>query len=294
MFERRLISDDKVAAALARLRADFDGNDAADADLIIEAVAEKLDVKRAVFQNLETVSKAGAILATNTSAIPLEDIATVLKAPERLIGLHFFNPVPVLPLVEVIWSKYSDQDMVNRGMQFAGQIGKMPVRCKSAPGFLVNRALLPYIFKAIEAVAAGESADHIDEALVDFGMPMGPIELADQIGLDVCLDAGIVLGIAPTAKTLLDEKVKAGTIGRKSGSGFYEWDGNKAIRARQSQDSSVMAAIAENMLAPMIEECQQAVDEQVVDSADSADAGMIFGIGFPGFRGGPLNWAGEQ
>ena len=151
LFERRLKSDDKVAAALARLRADFDGIDAADADLIIEAVAEKLHVKRAVFQNLETISKAGAILATNTSAIPLEDIATVLKAPERLIGLHFFNPVPVLPLVEVIWSKYSDQDMINRGMQFAGQIGKMPVRCKSAPGFLVNRALLPYIFKAIEA-----------------------------------------------------------------------------------------------------------------------------------------------
>jgi 3-hydroxyacyl-CoA dehydrogenase/enoyl-CoA hydratase/3-hydroxybutyryl-CoA epimerase len=294
LFERRLKNEDKVAAALERLRSDPDGQGAADADLVIEAVAEKLDVKQAVFQNLENVCKTGAILATNTSAIPLEDIATALNTPERLIGLHFFNPVPVLPLVEVIWSKYSDQDMVNRGMQFAGQIGKMPVRCKSAPGFLVNRALLPYIFKAIEAVAGGENADHIDEALVDFGMPMGPVELADQIGLDVCLDAGIVLGIAPAAKTLLDEKCKAGTIGRKSGSGFYEWDGNQAIRARQSQDPGVMASIAKSMLTPMIEECRQAVDEQVVDSADSADAGMIFGIGFPGFRGGPLNWAKEQ
>jgi 3-hydroxyacyl-CoA dehydrogenase/enoyl-CoA hydratase/3-hydroxybutyryl-CoA epimerase len=294
LFERRLKNENKVAAALERLRSDPDGQGAADADLVIEAVAEKLDVKQAVFQKLENVCKTSAILATNTSAIPLEDIATALNAPERLIGLHFFNPVPVLPLVEVIWSKYSDQDMVNRGMQFAGQIGKMPVRCKSAPGFLVNRALLPYIFKAIEAVAGGENADHIDEALVDFGMPMGPVELADQIGLDVCLDAGIVLGIAPAAKTLLDEKCKAGTIGRKSGSGFYEWDGNQAIRARQSQDPSVMASIAKSMLTPMIEECRQAVDEQVVDSADSADAGMIFGIGFPGFRGGPLNWAKEQ
>ena len=294
LFERRLKNEDKVAAALERLRCDPDGHGAADADLVIEAVAEKLDVKQAVFQNLENVCKTGAILATNTSAIPLEDIATALNAPERLIGLHFFNPVPVLPLVEVIWSKYSDQDMVNRGMQFAGQIGKMPVRCKSAPGFLVNRALLPYIFKAIEAVAGGENADHIDEALVDFGMPMGPVELADQIGLDVCLDAGIVLGIAPAAKTLLDEKCKAGTIGRKSGSGFYEWDGNQAIRARQSQDPGVMASIAKSMLTPMIEECRLAVYEQVVDSADSADAGMIFGIGFPGFRGGPLNWAKEQ
>ena len=294
LFERRLKSDEKVALALARLRTDLNGNGATDADLIIEAVAEKLEVKQAVFKNLEAVSKASAILATNTSAIPLEDIATVLNGPERLIGLHFFNPVPVLPLVEVIWSKYSDPEIVSRGMQFAGQIGKMPVRCKSAPGFLVNRALLPYIFKAIEAVAGGEKADHIDEALVDFGMPMGPIELADQIGLDVCLDVGIVLGMPPATKALLDEKCRTGTIGRKSGSGFYEWDGNRAIRAHQSKDPRVMAAIAKNMLAPMIEECRQAVDENVVDTADSADAGMIFGIGFPGFRGGPLNWSKEQ
>ena len=294
LFERRLKSDEKVALALARLRTDLDGNGATDADLIIEAVAEKLEVKQAVFKNLEAVSKASAILATNTSAIPLEDIATALNGPERLIGLHFFNPVPVLPLVEVIWSKYSDPEIVSRGMQFAGQIGKMPVRCKSAPGFLVNRALLPYIFKAIEAVAGGEKADHIDEALVDFGMPMGPIELADQIGLDVCLDVGIVLGMPPATKVLLDEKCRTGTIGRKSGSGFYEWDGNRAIRAHQSKDPRVMAAIAKNMLAPMIEECRKAVDENVVDTADSADAGMIFGIGFPGFRGGPLNWSKEQ
>ena len=294
LFERRLKSDEKVALALARLRTDLDGNGATDADLIIEAVAEKLEVKQAVFKNLEAVSKASAILATNTSAIPLEDIATALNGPERLIGLHFFNPVPVLPLVEVIWSKYSDPEIVSRGMQFAGQIGKMPVRCKSAPGFLVNRALLPYTFKAIEAVAGGEKADHIDEALVDFGMPMGPIELADQIGLDVCLDVGIVLGMPPATKALLDEKCRTGTIGRKSGSGFYEWDGNRAIRAHQSKDPRVMAAIAKNMLAPMIEECRQAVDENVVDTADSADAGMIFGIGFPGFRGGPLNWSKEQ
>ena len=294
LFERRLKSDEKVALALARLRTDLNGNGATDADLIIEAVAEKLEVKQAVFKNLEAVSKASAILATNTSAIPLEDIATALNGPERLIGLHFFNPVPVLPLVEVIWSKYSDPKIVSRGMQFAGQIGKMPVRCKSAPGFLVNRALLPYIFKAIEAVAGGEKADHIDEALVDFGMPMGPIELADQIGLDVCLDVGIVLGMPPATKVLLDEKCRTGTIGRKSGSGFYEWDGNRAIRAHQSKDPRVMAAIAKNMLAPMIEECRKAVDENVVDTADSADAGMIFGIGFPGFRGGPLNWSKEQ
>lgn len=291
LFERRLKTDEKVAAAMGRLKANPDGTGSKSADLIIEAVAEKLAVKQAVFQALEKHAKPDAILATNTSAIPLEDIANVLARPERLIGLHFFNPVPALPLVEVIWSKLSDQQLVTRGMQFAGRIGKMPIRCKSAPGFLVNRALLPYIYKAIDAFAGGENADLIDESLVDFGMPMGPIELADQIGLDVCLDVGLVLGISSAAKAILSEKCADGTIGRKSGNGFYQWDGNRAIRPREKYDSDTMEATVRAMLEPMIAECRQAVTDGVVDSPDSADAGMIFGIGFPGFRGGPLNWA---
>ena len=291
LFARRLKSDDKITAARNRLTADPDGHGAAHADLVIEAVAEKLPGKQAVFAALEQVIKPDAILATNTSAIPLEDIAAALQDPSRLIGLHFFNPVPVLPLVEVIWSQYSNQDFVTRGMQFAGQIGKMPIRCQSAPGFLVNRALLPYMFKAVEAVAAGEDADQIDESLVDFGMPMGPIELCDQVGLDVCLDVGMVLGIAPAAEAVLREKCEAQNLGRKTGTGFYQWDGNRPIRPRAAVDVARMADIAAAMLAPMIEQCQQAVDEGVVDSADSADAGMIFGTGFPGFRGGPLHWS---
>ena len=291
LFARRLKSDDKITAARNRLTADPDGHGAAHADLVIEAVAEKLPVKQAVFAALEQVIKPDAILATNTSAIPLEDIAAALQDPSRLIGLHFFNPVPVLPLVEVIWSQYSNQDFVTRGMQFAGQIGKMPIRCQSAPGFLVNRALLPYMFKAVEAVEAGEDADQIDESLVDFGMPMGPIELCDQVGLDVCLDVGMVLGIAPAAEAVLREKCEAQNLGRKTGTGFYQWDGNRPIRPRAAVDAVRMADISAAMLAPMIEQCQQAVDEGVVDSADSADAGMIFGTGFPGFRGGPLHWS---
>jgi 3-hydroxyacyl-CoA dehydrogenase/enoyl-CoA hydratase/3-hydroxybutyryl-CoA epimerase len=291
LFARRLKSDDKITAARNRLTADPDGHGAAHADLVIEAVAEKLPVKQAVFAALEQVIKPDAILATNTSAIPLQDIAAALQDPSRLIGLHFFNPVPVLPLVEVIWSQYSNQDFVTRGMQFAGQIGKMPIRCQSAPGFLVNRALLPYMFKAVEAVAAGEDADQIDESLVDFGMPMGPIELCDQVGLDVCLDVGMVLGIAPATEAVLRKKCEAQNLGRKTGTGFYQWDGNRPIRPRAAVDVARMADIAAAMLAPMIEQCQQAVDEGVVDSADSADAGMIFGTGFPGFRGGPLHWS---
>jgi len=290
LFARRLKVDEKIAAATARLKADPRGDDAANADLIIEAVAEKLSVKRAVFKDLEKIIKPEAILATNTSAIPLEDISTALKDPSRLIGLHFFNPVPVLPLVEVIWSPHSNQDLVTRGMQFVGQIGKMPIRCKSSPGFLVNRALLPYMFGAIEAVVSGENPEKIDQAMVDFGMPMGPIELSDQVGLDVCLDVGTVLGIGPGAEKLLMSKCNDKTLGRKTGSGFYNWSENRAVRSREPLEPKLSDDIARLMLAPMVDECKKAVQEGVVESSDDADAGMIFGTGFPSFRGGPINW----
>ena len=290
LFARRLKVDEKIAAATARLKADPRGDDAANADLIIEAVAEKLSVKRAVFKDLEKIIKPEAILATNTSAIPLEDISIALKDPSRLIGLHFFNPVPVLPLVEVIWSPHSNQDLVTRGMQFVGQIGKMPIRCKSSPGFLVNRALLPYMFGAIEAVVSGENPEKIDQAMVDFGMPMGPIELSDQVGLDVCLDVGTVLGIGPGAEKLLMSKCDDKTLGRKTGSGFYNWSENRAVRSREPLEPKLSDDIARLMLAPMVDECKKAVQEGVVESSDDADAGMIFGTGFPSFRGGPINW----
>ena len=290
LFARRLKGAEKIEEATQRLKADPEGDDAATADLVIEAVAEKLSVKQTVFADLEKAIKPDAILATNTSAIPLEDIATALDDPSRLIGLHFFNPVPVLPLVEVIWSIHSNQDLVTRGMQFAGQIGKMPIRCKSSPGFLVNRALLPYMFGAIEAVVSGENPEKIDQAMVDFGMPMGPIELSDQVGLDVCLDVGKVLGIGPGAEKLLKSKCDDKKLGRKTGSGFYDWSENRAVRSRQPLEPKHSDDIARHMLAPMVDECIKAVQEGVVDSSDDADAGMIFGTGFPGFRGGPINW----
>ncbi len=294
LFERRLKDAEKAEAALQRLQADPDSSGAGEADLIIEAVAEKLEVKQQVFAALEKQAKAGAILATNTSAIPLEDIASVLDQPERLIGIHFFNPVPVLPLVEIIWSARSDQDLIKRAMCFVGQLGKMPVRCKSAPGFLVNRALLPYMYKAVAAVADGADADRIDTALVDFGMPMGPIELCDQVGLDVCYQAGQMLDMPQAAAASFQAKLAAGEKGRKTGSGFYQWDGNQAVRPRQAASAEEMQAIAEDMLAPMVAECRAAVADGVVDAAAMADAGMIFGTGFPGFRGGPLHWADKK
>ena len=290
LYERRLKAPQKVEAAMARLRADAGGEGLASADLLIEAVAEDLAIKKAVFADAESKMKPGAIMATNTSAIPLEDIGAALNDPARLIGMHFFNPVPVLPLVEIIYTAASNADFVDRAMFVGGALKKQPIRCKSAPGFLVNRALLPYVFKAIDAVIDGANPDMIDQALVHFGMPMGPVELADQVGLDVCHDAGVVLGISEKSRKHLKAMTKAGTIGRKSGSGFYEWDDKKAIRARGAYDGGTMDAITLELLAPLVEECRVAVDEAVVDSSDMADAACLFGIGFPAYTGGPLFW----
>jgi 3-hydroxyacyl-CoA dehydrogenase/enoyl-CoA hydratase/3-hydroxybutyryl-CoA epimerase len=291
LFERRLKTDKAIADANSRLIADVAGAHIGNADIIIEAVAERLEVKQAVFKEVEKAAKPGAILATNTSSIMIEDIAASLNQPERLIGLHFFNPVPVLPLVEVIFGAQSDSDVLARAMCFAGQLKKMPVKVKSVKGFLVNRALLPYIFKAICLMEDGESADKIDQAMVRFGMPMGPIELADQVGLDVCYDVGKVLGMPQAADNALAAKCGAAMLGRKTGSGFYDWEGKKALRERAVYPAAELDALAADLLAPMIDKCRTAVSGGVVASADDADIGCILGIGFPRYRGGPLGWA---
>ena len=290
LYERRLKDPAKVGAVLARLSADPKGDGLATADLMIEAVAENLDIKRRVFADAEVRMKPDAIMATNTSAIPLEEIGTALAAPDRLIGMHFFNPVPVLPLVEVVYTDASRTEFVDRAMVVCGALKKLPIRCKSSPGFLVNRALLPYMFHAIEAMLDGADPDKLDQALVRFGMPMGPIELCDQVGLDVCHDAGVVIGMPKSTENKLKAMVQAGTMGRKGGSGFYEWDDKKAIRPRGSYDSDELNAIAVELMAPLVRECRDAIDEGVVDSVDMADAACIFGIGFPAFRGGPVFW----
>ena len=291
LCERRLKSPELVEKTLARLTADATGAGLGDADVLIEAVAEDLEIKKKVFADAETRTRGDAILATNTSAIPLEQIGEALRAPERLIGIHFFNPMPVLPLVEVVRTSKSRPEFVQRAMYLCGAMKKQPVACKSAPGFLVNRALLPYLFKAIDAVIDGAEPDKLDQALVRFGMPMGPIELCDQVGLDVCHDAGSVIGMSSTSKARLREMIDAGSLGRKSGSGFYEWDDKKAKRARAAYDAGELDAIASDLLAPLVKECRDAVREGVVESSDMADAACIMGIGFPAFRGGPIFWA---
>lgn len=291
LFERRLKHPDHIAAACNRLRAVSLEAGCRHADLIIEAVAEDLDIKQALFRAIEAAASPEAILASNTSSILIEEIAEALQQPSRLIGLHFFNPVPVLPLVEVIASTYSDPELITRAMYFAGQMKKMPVKMASAKGFLVNRALLPYIYKAIELHQSGIEADRLDQAMIRFGMPMGPIELADQIGLDICAGAGAVIGISAQADAALTALMAAGKMGRKTGAGFYEWEGKSALRPRDDYAEDTLNALAEEMLAPLITQCRAAVEDGVVASADEADIACILGIGFPRYHGGPLAWA---
>ena len=291
LFARRLKSEKAQQDAQDRLVADPQSLGIAKADIIIEAVAERLEVKQAVFKAVEEQAKSEAILATNTSSIMIEDIAQILDHPERLIGLHFFNPVPVLPLVEVIFGPQSQSDYLSRAMCFAGQMKKMPIKVKSEKGFLVNRALLPYIYKAISLMCEGENPDELDQAMVKFGMPMGPIELADQVGLDVCYDVGTVIGMPTPASDALQQRIKAGQMGRKSGTGFYQWDGKKALRERADYPKERLEKLANILLEPMIEKCRTAVSEGIVATQDDADIGCIMGIGFPRYRGGPLGWA---
>ena len=295
LFERRLKTPDAIAAANSRLAADNSADLMASADLVIEAVAENLEVKKTVFAAAEAAMRDDAILATNTSSIPLEEIAAALKHPQRLVGLHFFNPVAVMPLVEVIYSDMCDDESVRRLMCFSGALGKMPVKCRSAAGFLVNRALMPYVLAAIEMLLGDADdcdklADKIDSAMTDFGMPMGPIELADQIGLDITHDASLPLGMPAAVASALKQKIEAGELGRKTGRGFYSWEDKRAIRPRGNYDEAELQDIAHTLLAPMIEQCETAIKEGVVESPEHADAAMIFGVGFPAFRGGPLHY----
>jgi 3-hydroxyacyl-CoA dehydrogenase/enoyl-CoA hydratase/3-hydroxybutyryl-CoA epimerase len=220
LFKKRLKRPVEVAAAVARLEADVAGKGVARADVVIEAVVENLEIKQKIFAAVEARLKPGAILATNTSSIELERIAEALKAPERLIGLHFFNPVAQLPLVEVIRSRFNSDVEIARGAAFALAIAKSPVVVKSAPGFLVNRVLMPYMLGAVERVEKGESKELLDAAAVAFGMPMGPIELMDTVGLDVGRSVAEELGHPVPTGSKFASLVASKKLGRKTGEGF--------------------------------------------------------------------------
>jgi 3-hydroxyacyl-CoA dehydrogenase/enoyl-CoA hydratase/3-hydroxybutyryl-CoA epimerase len=287
----------EVRDALDRLMPDLEAEGVRNADLIIEAVPEKLELKQQVYAALEPKMKPGAILATNTSSIPLEDLRTTLAKPERLVGLHFFNPVSRLQLVEVVSHDGNDPEVLKQALAFVGAIDRLPLPVKSSPGFLVNRALTPYMLEAM--VMLDEKIDKltIDAAARKFGMPMGPIELADQVGLDICLAVGDMLrskfgDALPPTPAWLREKVARGELGRKTGKGFYVWKDGKADKTPGSAPPPQPTdEMIDRLILPMSNVCVAALREGIVDNADMVDGAMIFATGYAPFRGGPLNYA---
>lgn len=292
LFEKRLKDPAELAATLSRLRADVAGDGVSEADVVIEAIFEDREAKQSLYQQLEPRMKADAVLATNTSSIPLEELAPCLQHPERLIGLHFFNPVAKLPLVEVVIATSSNAEAVARGLSFTRQIGKLPLPCRSHPGFLVNRILAPYMAEALEMVREGVPLADIDQAAVDFGMPMGPIELMDSVGIDVALHVAKILAplAGRTVAPELQELVAAGHLGKKTGQGFYLYSDNKPVRPPTAGEP-VGNDVQDRLILAFINEAMACLADKVVEDEELIDAGVIFGTGFAPFRGGPMHYA---
>ncbi len=236
-FDRRLKEPQAAAAAFARMRMDVNGDGAAQADVVIEAIYENVDAKRALYAQLEPMLKPDAVLATNTSSIKIETLAEKLRDPSRLVGIHFFNPVAQLQLVEIVQGAGTQGKAVQSALRFTRKLDKLPLPCKSAPGFVVNRILTPYVNEALFALESGIPAAVIDRAAKDFGMPMGPIELTDVVGLDVSLHVGRVLAEAfhRSVPDILVKLVEQKKLGRKSGEGFYVWRDGKPVRSESTQ-----------------------------------------------------------
>lgn len=294
-YDKKLRSRLDRRDALDRLIPDFSGAGAAKADLVIEAVAEKADVKKTVYADLAKRMKPGALLATNTSSIPLETLREGLPAPERLVGLHFFNPVTRMELVEVVGHDKAAPETLARARAFCGAIGRLPAPVKSAPGFLVNRALTPYLAEAFVMLDEGLAKETIDRAAERFGMPMGPVELADRVGLDIGLEVARMLAERtddplPDIPQWLVDKVDTGETGRKAGKGFYDY-GDDGKPKKGTPGAEPDQAMIDRLVLPMVNACMRCLREGVVADADTLDAAMIFATGFAPFRGGPMHYA---
>ena len=290
LFEKRL-KGTEIQNATNRLKMDVAGDGAKDADVIIEAIFENVEAKQALYKALDSKMRSDAILATNTSSIRLETLRTVLKNPQRLVGLHFFNPVAKMPLVEVIHTEDTSKDEIAKSLSFTRQIDKLAVPVKSSPGFLVNRILMPYLMEAMLATGEGIPLEAIDQAALDYGMPMGPVELTDTVGLDVCLSVAQVFAKEFNKKIpeSLTRLVAANKLGRKTGEGFYKYQDGKPVKDK-SRARQVPADLQDRLILPMINEAVAVLREGIVDDADLLDAGVIFGTGFAPFRGGPINY----
>jgi 3-hydroxyacyl-CoA dehydrogenase / enoyl-CoA hydratase / 3-hydroxybutyryl-CoA epimerase len=283
-----------IRDALDRLIPDLKGDGVRSADLIIEAVPEVLDLKRKVYAATEPKMRADAILATNTSSIPLELLRGGLARPDRLVGLHFFNPVSRMQLVEVVSHDRTSPDILKRARAFLGGIDRLPAPVKSAPGFLVNRALTPYLLEAMVMLDQGVKRETVDAAALDFGMPMGPVELADQVGLDICLHVAETLKGSldrplPDVPQWLREKVEKGELGRKTGKGLYAWKDGEVVKDKDVPKPA--DDMSDRLILPMLDVCVACLREGVVADEETVDGAMVFATGFAPFRGGPIHYA---
>jgi len=294
LFEKRLPTPAERMQAAERLTADVAGSGVARADVVIEAIFEDLEAKRALYAAAEPRMHPGALLATNTSSLTLETLSGELRNPGQFVGLHFFNPVPQMPLLEVVHSARTSPEALAAAMTFTRRIDKLPLPCRSSPGFLVNRVLFPYLHEALHAAGEGISFNAIDRAAVDFGMPMGPMELSDVVGLDVVLHVGEIVTRelqreSPPFASRVRALVQAGQLGRKSGQGFYRWRDGKIVR--EPDRMPVPADLADRLILTLVNECVACAREGIVADLDLIDAGVIFGTGFAPFRGGPIAYA---
>lgn len=294
LFKKRLKVPHLIQAAKDRLVPDQHGSGVKSADVVIEAIIENKEAKQELFSQIESLLKPDTILATNTSSIPLDELSETLQQPDRLVGIHFFNPVAKMQLVEIVEGENTSQENKNKAAKFCRCIDRLPLPVKSSPGFLVNRILMPYLMEAVKLLEEGVPAQVIDRAATDFGMPMGPILLADTVGLDICLSVAEILGeaLGLNVPEALRKKVKAGKLGVKSGQGFYQYKKGKQMKTKVNVDNSDSHSedIADRLILQMLNESIACLREGVIGNMDLVDVGMIFGTGFAPFRGGPMHY----
>lgn len=295
LFQKKVKDDAKRPEVAARLKSDLLGEGVGRADLVIEAIIEDTDAKRGLYTQVEPRLKADALLATNTSSIPIDGLAQGLARPAQFAGLHYFNPVALMPLVEIVRHPGMDEATQQRLAAFCKAIDKLPVPVAGTPGFLVNRLLFPYMLEAATAYAEGIPGPAIDRAAVRFGMPMGPIELIDTVGLDVA--SGVGRELAPylglQIPATLATPPEMGRRGKKDGQGLYAWEDGKAKKPELPKDYKAPDDLEDRLVLPLINEAVAALHDGVVADADLLDAGVIFGTGFAPFRGGPIQYVRE-
>ncbi len=300
--KRGLMSEAKAKEGRSRIVASTQPVPLRDVQIVIEAASEKLEIKKKIFTDLATNTSDTALLATNTSALPINELATTTGAPPRVVGLHFFNPVSRMKLIEVVSGPQTSEEVRERALAFARQVGKLPVLVQDSPGFLVNRVLFPYLLDAAEMFQNGVSAEEIDGAMLEWGMPMGPLRLIDEIGVDITVDIAATLekafGARDQAPEILQKMYAAKLLGRKTGAGFYKYEGKQQTPSEQLQEWRTESGekfglenITNRLVYLMVNEAARCLEEKVVATPEDADYGMVLGTGFPVFRGGPLRFA---